>query len=84
MKLGPNSIDALRLKNYRAPTSSSKNVATSSKNVASTSQNVAGDFAEVLFSVVKDRAYDGESVSVLDLNQKFVSTFLKIPKKFKK
>jgi hypothetical protein len=72
LKLGPNSSDALKLKNYRSPTSASHNVASTS------TQNVAGDFAAVLYSVVKDRAYDGEKVSAEELNQRFV-LFLTYP-----
>jgi hypothetical protein len=59
LKLGRQSADALKLRNFRAPSS------------ASAASGEAGDFAAVLFSVVKDRAYEGERVSVEDLNARF-------------
>jgi hypothetical protein len=61
LKLGRQSADAAKLRNFRAPAS------------ASAASGEAGDFAAVLYSVVKDRAYDGEKVSVEDLNARFGS-----------
>ena len=46
--------NALKLKNFRVPTSKTD----------------AGDFAAVLFTVIKDRAYEGEKVTVDELNQR--------------
>ena len=62
LKLGPNSSDALKLKNYRAPTS---------HGATTSSSRDAGDFAAVLYTVVKDRSYEGEKVTLDELNTKY-------------
>ena len=52
LKLGPTSADAAKLKNYRAPKGGGGGSSSSSKD--------AGDFAAVLYSVLKDRCGDKE------------------------
>ena len=56
LKIGVNSNDAQRLKNYKAP----QNSAT----------NAANDFAAVLFEVIKDRAYKRKPISIYEINEK--------------
>jgi len=60
LKLGPNSADATRLKNYRAPTAGTGG------------GSGHGDFGTVLYSVIKDRSYDSVStkISVSEVNSK--------------
>ena len=55
LQLGPNSEDAIKLKNYKAPKSS---------------KGGPGDFASVLYSVVKDREYGKKDTcpNVADIN----------------
>ena len=55
LQLGPNSEDAVRLKNYKAPKSSNGG---------------PGDFASVLYSVIKDREYGRKEAcpNVADIN----------------
>ena len=57
LQLGPNSEDAIRLKNYKAPKSS---------------KGGPGDFASVLYSVVKDREYGrkDECPNVAEINSR--------------
>ena len=55
LQLGQNSSDALKLKNFRAP-----------KN----NPGDAGDFAAVLFTVMKQRSYSSTDISCKDINNK--------------
>lgn len=56
LKLGPTSNDAIKLKNYRAPKSGGN-------------QGEAGDFAAILYSVIKERHYSSAKISVFEINQ---------------
>ena len=55
LQLGQSSSDALKLKNFRAP-----------KN----NPGDAGDFAAVLFTVMKQRSYNSTNISCSDINIK--------------
>ena len=55
LQLGQNSADALKLKNFRAP-----------KN----NPGEAGDFAAVLYTVMKQRSYNSTNISCFFINNK--------------
>jgi DNA ligase-4 len=64
LQLAPNDKDSQRLRNYTAPSST-----------ASIDQ---GDFASVLYSIIKDRSYEGEAVSLTVVNERYIVNSLTI------